>query len=122
MWGHRIDWLSHECGGSGVCGLDLRIPDYRWGSTSDPGINGHLHYPKDIDRSLNESVVDKIRKYHTDHNNNRPNVISLMSDITSTSGRIHLEFVCLPFLLVVFSSQFKSKITLTHHTHKPLVY
>jgi len=75
-----------------------------------------------IDRSLNESVVDKIRKYHTDYNNNRPNVISLMSDITSTSGRIHWEFVCLPFLLVEFSSQFKSKITLTHHTHKPLVY
>jgi hypothetical protein len=25
--------------------------------------NGHLHYPNDIDRSLNETVTDKIKKY-----------------------------------------------------------
>ena len=39
--------------------LDLRITHNRFGSSSDPSINGHLHYPNDIDRSLNESVSDK---------------------------------------------------------------
>ncbi len=27
--------------------------------SSDPSINGHLHYPNDVDRSLNEDAVDK---------------------------------------------------------------
>ena len=49
--------------------LDLRISHDRWGSSSDPSINGTLHYPNDIDRSLNESVTDKIRKYRADYNN-----------------------------------------------------
>jgi hypothetical protein len=51
-----------------------------------------------IDRSLNESVVDKIRKYHSTYNNNPPNTISFMSDIDSTSGRLNSEFVRLLFL------------------------
>ena len=42
--------------------LDLRIAHERWGSSSDPSINGHLHA------------------------------------ITSTSGRLHSEFVRLLFL------------------------
>ena len=33
-------------------------------------INGHLHYPNDTDRSLNEPSTDKIRKYRADYNNN----------------------------------------------------
>ena len=52
--------------------LDLRIAHERFGSSSDPSLNGNLHYPNDIDRSLNESVTDKIRKYHSDYNNNPP--------------------------------------------------
>ena len=52
--------------------LDLRIAHDRFGSISDPSINGHLHYPNDIDRSLNETVTDKIRKYRADYNNNPP--------------------------------------------------
>ncbi len=43
--------------------LDLRMAHDRWGSTPDPSINGHLHYPNDIDGSLNEADTDKIRKY-----------------------------------------------------------
>ena len=43
--------------------LDLHIDHDRWGSSSDPSINGTLYYPNDIDRSLIEAVVDKIRKY-----------------------------------------------------------
>ncbi len=73
--------------------LDLHIDHERFGSSSDPSINGHLHYPNHVDRSLNESVTDKIRKYHTDYKKNPPNDISFMPAIASTSGRIHSEFV-----------------------------
>jgi hypothetical protein len=47
-------------------------------SSSDPSINGLLHYPNDIDRSLNEVADDEIRKYHVDYNNNPPNDISFV--------------------------------------------
>ncbi len=43
--------------------LDLRIDHDRFGSSSDPSINGQLHYPNDLDRSLNEDAVDEIRQY-----------------------------------------------------------
>jgi hypothetical protein len=78
--------------------LDLRIAHTRFGSSSDPSRNGHLHYPNDIDRSLNEAAADKIRKYRADCNNNPLNAISLMPAIASTSGRLHREFVRLLFL------------------------
>ena len=78
--------------------LDLRITHDRWGSSSDPSINGHLHYPNDMDRSLNETVTDKIRKYLPDYNNNPPSSVDFMDPIPSTSGRLHIEFVCLLFL------------------------
>jgi hypothetical protein len=58
--------------------------------------NGHL--PNDMDRSLNEDVPDKIRKNRSDYNNNPSNVISFMSYIDSTSGRLHSEFLLLLFL------------------------
>ncbi len=46
-----------------------------------------LHYPNpnDIDRSLNEVVDDKIRKYRADYNNNPPNTVSFIPAIASTS-------------------------------------
>jgi hypothetical protein len=60
--------------------LDLHITHDRFGrtsvTTSDPTLNGNLHYPTDIDRSLNEATADKIRKYLSDYNNNPPNPIS----------------------------------------------
>ena len=80
--------------------LDLRIAHDRFGSSSDPSINGHLHYPNYIDRSLNEVVTDKIRKYRGDYNNNPPSCVSFMPVIPSTSGRSHSEFVLLLFLQV----------------------
>ena len=52
----------------------------------------------DLDRSLNETVVDKIRAYRTDYNNRPSNDISFMSPIASTSGSLHSEFVSLLFL------------------------
>jgi hypothetical protein len=44
-----------------------------------------------IDRSINEVVPDKIRKYRSDYNNNSPNTVSFIPSITS-------EFVRLLFL------------------------
>jgi hypothetical protein len=79
--------------------MDLRIT-HRYGSSSDPSLNGHLRYPNDIDRSLNETDDDKIRKYRADYNNNPPNTVSFMPTIASTSGRLHSEFVRLLFLQV----------------------
>jgi hypothetical protein len=71
--------------------LDLRIAHERFGSSSDPSINGPVHYPNDVDRSPNEAAADKIRKYRADCNNNPPNAISFMPAIASTSG--NSEFV-----------------------------
>jgi hypothetical protein len=56
--------------------LDLRIAHDHFGSSSDPNLNGHLHYPHDVDTSLNEATTDKIRKYRTDYNKNPPSVVS----------------------------------------------
>jgi hypothetical protein len=43
--------------------LDLRIPHDRFGSSSDPSLNGNLHYPDDIDRSLNEENLSDFYSY-----------------------------------------------------------
>jgi hypothetical protein len=58
----------------------------------------HLHYPNDLDRPLSEGATDKTREYRTDYNIRPSNVISLMTAIASTSGRLHCKFVCLQFL------------------------
>ena len=55
-------------------------------------------YPNDKDRSLNEAAADKILKYRTDYNNNPPVAVAFMPAITSTSGRLHSEFIRLLFL------------------------
>jgi hypothetical protein len=78
--------------------LDLLIVHDRFGSSSDLNLNGHLHYPNDIDRSLNETATDKIRKYRADYNNNPPNDTSFIPAIASMSRRLHSEFVRLLFL------------------------
>jgi hypothetical protein len=74
---------------------DLHIVHDR---SSDPSLNGNLHYPNNIDRSLIEAADDKIRKYRSDYNNNPPHCVSFMTAIASTSGRLHSEFVRLLFL------------------------
>jgi hypothetical protein len=60
--------------------------------------DGHLHYPNDTDKSLNEATADKKRKYRPDYTKNPPSAVSLMSDIASTSGRLHSEFIGLLFV------------------------
>ena len=84
MWGHRIGGLPRDAAGPVSLVLDLRIAHDRFGSSSDPSINGHLHYPNDVDRSLNEAAADKIRQYRADYNNNPPNAISFMPANAST--------------------------------------
>ncbi len=71
---------------------------FRFGSSSDLTLNGHLHYPNDINRSLNEPVTDKIRKYRSDYNNNPSNATSFIPVLVCTSRRLHSEFVRLLFL------------------------
>ena len=78
--------------------LDLLITHERWGSSSDPNLDGHLHLPNDVDRSLNDVVSDKIRKSRADYNNNPPEAISFIPAIVSTSGRLHYELIRLLFL------------------------
>jgi hypothetical protein len=78
--------------------LDLRIAHDRFGSSSDPSLNGHLHYPNDIDKSPQEAADDKIRKYRADYNHNPPTSVSFMPAVASTSGRLHSEFIRLLFL------------------------
>jgi hypothetical protein len=73
--------------------MDLHIDHDRFGSNSDPSLNRHLHYLNDLEKSLNESAVDKIRKYRTDYNNKTPTDVSFMTTVDSTSGRLHSEFV-----------------------------
>ena len=75
--------------------LDLRIAHDRFGSSSDPTLNGRLHYlnPNDIDKSLNEAANDKIRKYRADYNNNPPNTVAFMPAIAGATGRLHREFI-----------------------------
>ena len=73
--------------------MDLGIPHELWGSTSNPSLNGHLHYPTDIDRILNESSPDKVLQYRVDYNNCPSHTISFMPAVSSTSGCLHCEFV-----------------------------
>jgi hypothetical protein len=83
--------------------LDLRIVHDRFASSSDLILNGHLHYPDDIDRSLNEAAADKVRKYRTDlflqahRETDRFFAASGVQIAHSTSGLFH-------FLRAVFSS------------------
>ena len=71
-----------------------------WVSRSNPSLNGQLHNPNpsDIDRTLNEDTDDKIRSYRPDNYNRPSNVISFVTVVTSTSGRLHCDLVCLLFL------------------------
>ncbi len=88
--------------------LDLRIAHDRFRSSSDPSLNGHLHYPNDIDKSLIEVVSDKIRKYRTDYNNNPPTSVIFEPVVSSTTGRLHSEFV-----VDFYSYRFVGKLTVS---------
>ncbi len=95
--------------------LDLRLTHDRFGSSSDPTLNGRLHY-NDIDKSLNEDTNDKIRKYLVDYNNNPANVVVFMPAIAGTNGRLHSDFIRLLFLQAhretdLFFYRFRSSVS-----------
>ena len=99
MWRHRTGCLLVECCGSGASlVLALRIACEGWGSTSNPSLNVNLHYPTDIDRTLNESSADKVLQYRAHFSNCPSHAIAFMTVIGSTSGRLHGKFVRLLFL------------------------
>ena len=41
--------------------MDLRVVHDRVGSSADPPLNGHLGFPNNLDQSLNDTTVDKVR-------------------------------------------------------------
>jgi hypothetical protein len=88
--------------------MDLHIDHDRFVSSSDPSLYGHLHYPNDIDKSLNEDTVDKIRKYRTDYYNNPPTSVTFISAIISTSGRLQC---CIVNSLDCYSYRLIGKLT-----------
>jgi hypothetical protein len=104
--------------------LDLRVAHDRVGSSDDPALNGHLHYPNNLDQSLNDAAADKIRRYRSDYNNNPPRGVGFMPAIDSTSGRLHSEFIRILFLQTHRLDGAPKLLhhVLTHHTRKHLVY
>jgi hypothetical protein len=78
--------------------LDLRIAHDRFGSSSDLNLTGHLHYPNDIDISLNEAATDKTRKYRADYNNLRLSHVCLLLQAHLGGYIVNLLFVRLLFL------------------------
>jgi hypothetical protein len=112
---------GHHCG-------DIELAGYLANAAGPVplDLNGKLHCPNDIDKSLNETNAEKIRKYRADHNNNTPNAISFMPAIASTSGRRETDrfFAAsgvqsaqsnmgafFHFRLVAFSSMLKSRVS-----------
>ena len=104
--------------------LDLRITHERWGCSSDPSLNGHLHYPNDLAGPLNEDDTDKILQFRADYNN-RPRPISFMPAIASTSGHLHCEFVLLLFFQThretdhFFAASQEFNLAIQHHVPLP---
>ena len=98
MWDIELAGYLANAAGPVPLVLDLRIAHDRFDSSSDPTLNGRLHYPNDIDKSLNEADNDKIRKYRADYNNNPPTAVAFMPTIAGTTGRLHSEFIRLLFL------------------------
>jgi hypothetical protein len=92
-----VGYLSNTSGPVTLV-LDLRVAHDKVGSSSDPVLNGHLRYPNNLDQSLNDVGPDKLRKYHVDYNFNPPRGVVFMCVITSTSGRLHSEFIRISFL------------------------
>ncbi len=41
----------------------------------------------------NEAAADKIQKYRSDYNNTPPSTVAFIPGMTSTSGRLHSEFI-----------------------------
>jgi len=93
-----IELAGYLANVAGPVPSDLRIAHECSGSSSDPSINGRLHYPNDVDRSLNEAAADKLE-------NIALTVITIPLTLSPLCllmlvrlGRLHSEFVRLLFL------------------------
>ena len=73
--------------------MDLLIAHERFGSSSDPSINGHLHYPHNLDRPLNEAAAEKIRQYRADYNNRPSNAVSFL-DVKLVRLAVYIVNLC----------------------------
>jgi hypothetical protein len=80
--------------------LDLHIVHERWGSRTYPSINGHLHYPHDVDRPLNEAATDKIRAYRAHYHNRPSNAISMVT-VANVSGVFKVNLCVFYFYKIV---------------------
>ena len=75
-----VTYLSNDVGPVSLV-LDLCITHECWGSSSNPSLHVHSHYPTDIDSTLNEVAADKVLQYRVDYNN-RPSHVILTTFIT----------------------------------------
>ena len=100
---YRVFQYLTNPGGPVPLVIYLRITHERWGSVSNPSLKLQLYYPPptDIDRPLNETVVDEIRDYRTDYNNLPSNDISFVTAVPSTSSPLRVYD---HFLFAVFAS------------------
>ena len=76
--------------------FDLAVTHDRYGSSAQPHHNGLLTHPLDLDAPLHVAARQKINKHRDLYANNRN--ITFMPAITSTSSRMHGEFLRLLFL------------------------
>ena len=91
-----INYLSDSAGSRNLV-VDLSITHDRHGSSSaHPHLNGTLSHPDTPDTPLNEAAKRKVNKYRNTYINHHS--ISFLPAITSTSSRIHGEFLRLLFL------------------------
>ena len=91
-----INYLSDSAGSRNLV-IDLSITHDRHGSSSaHPHLNGTLSHPDSPDTPLNEAAKRKVNKYRNSYANNHS--ISFLPAITSTSARMHGEFLRLLFL------------------------
>ena len=89
-------YLSDSAGSRNLV-IDVSITHDRHGSSSaNPHLNGTLSHPDTPDTPLNEAAKRKVNKYRNTYINNHS--ISFLPAITSTSSRIHGEFLRLLFL------------------------
>ena len=85
-------------------------------------VNGHLHYPHDLDRPLNESAADKMRQYLTDYNNRPSHTIAFMPTIVSPS--VSTQRICVPSIFTdssgnwPFSCRGVQLVQSTFHVHR----
>ena len=85
-----------DAAGSRNLVFDLAVTNARYGSSAQPRQNGLLTHPQDLDAPLHVAARKKINTYRDQDANNRN--ITFMPAITSTSSRMHGEFLRLLFL------------------------